>query len=264
MEIDALTYPADTRTAALALADAAETAGYAPSIRDTQPWRWRLTGDTLDLHLVRSRVLPDSDPDGRLATLSCGAALHHARIAMAAHGWQITVNRMLQGADRDLLARLHVHRRAPADLPAARLLRAIPARGAVVRSPADGTPVDRAALTAITTAVMTEDTRLYELRADQAGDADTVLLHAAHDEPFDWLRAGEALSAGWLTATGHDVSVTPDSVLIETVATRRALRAMIADTGFPCLILRLGTAGPAGAGVPHTFRRPADQIIERY
>jgi len=116
MDIDTLTHPTDTRTAAEALVDAAKTAGYAPSIHNTQPWRWRLTGNTLDLHLVRSRIMRTSDPDGRLAILSCGAALHHARVAMAAHGWRITVTRMLQGADRDLLARLHVDRRSPIDL----------------------------------------------------------------------------------------------------------------------------------------------------
>jgi hypothetical protein len=95
MDTDALPHSTDARTAVNALTEAATTAGYAPSYRNTQPWRWRLTGNTLDLHLVRSRILPTSDSDGRLATLSCGAALHHARIAMAAHGWQITVTRML-------------------------------------------------------------------------------------------------------------------------------------------------------------------------
>jgi len=67
-----------------ALAQAASLAGYAPSIHNTQPWRWRLAGDTLDLRLERSRVLAVTDPDDRLATLSCGAALNHAVVASAA------------------------------------------------------------------------------------------------------------------------------------------------------------------------------------
>ncbi|GIF26505.1 hypothetical protein BJ973_000950 [Actinoplanes tereljensis] len=263
MDIDALTHPTDTRSGALALADAAATAGYAPSIHNTQPWRWRLTGTTLDLHLVRSRIPPGTDPDARLATLSCGAALHHARIAMAAHGWQITVNRMLRGADRDLLARLHVHRRAPVDLTSAKLLRAVPTRQ-IIRRPGVDTTVTREALTAITTAVEAEDTRLYEMRAGQLFGKDTVLLHAAHDEPFDWLRAGEAVSAAWLTATGNDISVVPHSAPIETAATRQSLRTMIADAGFPCLLLRLTPAGPAVIGLPRPARRPANQTIERY
>jgi nitroreductase len=315
MDIDALTHPTDTRAAAKALAEAATTAGYAPSIHNTQPWRWRLTGNTLDLHLVRGRIQQASDPDGRLATLSCGAALHHARITMAAHGWRITVTRMLQGADRDLLARLHVDHRSPADPAAAMLLGAIPSRHTDRRAVAD-TPLDPGALTAVTAAVEAQGTRLHTLRPDQLLDLATAADHAQHsqtadpawqaeliywtglarpgrsvvpagaghdgslpvtarhdraavfvmlygsgDEPLDWLRAGEALSAGWLTATGRGVSVLPHSAPIETIATREALHAMIAGGGHPYLVLRLGTADPADAGRSH---QPADQIIERY
>jgi nitroreductase len=308
MDIDAMTHPTDTRTAAEALAEAATTAGHAPSIHNTQPWRWRLTGNTLDLHLVRSRIMPASDPDGRLATVSCGAALHHARVTMAAHGWLITVTRMLQGADRDLLARLHVYHRAPPDPVAATLLRAVPLRHTDRRAVA-GTPPDPRALAAITAAAEAQGTRLHILRPDQlaelsaaagqatdpvwqaelmywtglrdAGvpgrdpghhgdlpttvrhdkDAVFVMLHDSADEPLNWLRAGEALSAGWLTATGHGVSVLPHSAPIETLATRQAMRAMIAGIGHPSLVLRLGTADPGDAGTP---RLPATQIIERY
>ncbi|MFF5289853.1 hypothetical protein [Paractinoplanes globisporus] len=312
MDIDALTHPTDTQTAARALADAAATAGYAPSIRNTQPWRWRLTGSTLDLHLVRSRVLGSSDPDARLATLSCGVALHHARVAMAAQGWQIAVTRMLQGADRDLLARLHVHRRAPADPASATLLRMIPSRHTERRRVAE-TPVGPAALAAITTAVEAEDTRLHRMlpgqllelataaaevergpaadtawqaeltywtgpaepaRSGNPGDfpitarrdraATFVVLHGRADEPLDWLRAGEALSAGWLTATAYGVSVLPHSAPIEIGATRQALRAMIAGAGFPYLVLRLGTADPGDADPPRVPLLPAVQIIEHY
>jgi len=313
MDIDTLTHPTDTRTAAEALVDAAKTAGYAPSIHNTQPWRWRLTGNTLDLHLVRSRIMRTSDPDGRLAILSCGAALHHARVAMAAHGWRITVTRMLQGADRDLLARLHVDRRSPIDLTSVQLLGAISSRH-TDRHAATDTPPDPEALTAITAAVEAQGTRLHTLRADQllelAAAADHaqrsqaadpawqaeliywtgireaaapgrnidyhgdlpitarhdkaavfVMLHDSADEPLNWLRAGEALSAGWLTATGHGVSVLPHSAPIETIATRQAMRAMIAGTGHPYLVLRLGTIDPVDTGAPHP---PADQIVERY
>ncbi|WP_030434769.1 hypothetical protein [Actinoplanes subtropicus] len=73
MNIQAPTRTIDSLAAAEALVAAAEAAGYAPSIGNTQPWRWRLTGDTLDLHLVRSRMRRVSDLDGRLATVSCGA-----------------------------------------------------------------------------------------------------------------------------------------------------------------------------------------------
>jgi hypothetical protein len=86
------------------------------------------------------------------------------------------------------------------------------------------------------------------------------MLYDGADEPLNWLRAGEALSAGWLTATAHGVSVLPHSAPAEVTATRQAMRAMIAGDGFPYVVLRLGTA----SAVPCAPRLAAVQIIERY
>src|SRR4051812_35680645 len=61
-----------------ALTDAATTGGLAPSIQNTQPWRWKIRSGALELWSVPSRQLPVTDPDGRMVTISCGAALHHA------------------------------------------------------------------------------------------------------------------------------------------------------------------------------------------
>src|SRR5690349_20755278 len=71
---------------------AAGAAGYAPSIHNTQPWHWRVSGDVMELSAEPDRQLPTTDPDGRLMVLSCGAALHHARTALAAEGWEYTVD----------------------------------------------------------------------------------------------------------------------------------------------------------------------------
>ena len=49
------------------LAAAARAAGHAPSIHNTQPWRWRV-GATLDLYADRARQLAVTDPEGRLLT----------------------------------------------------------------------------------------------------------------------------------------------------------------------------------------------------
>src|SRR6188768_3452199 len=90
------------RPAAAILAEAAQAAGYAPSIHNTQPWRW-LVSQTLDLYADRSRGLPRADPDGRLLTISCGAALHHAVVALAADGWAAQVDLV---PEDDVLARI--------------------------------------------------------------------------------------------------------------------------------------------------------------
>src|SRR5262249_45924351 len=72
---------------------AAEAAGHAPSIHNTQPWRWVVHDDALELHAQRDRQLHELDPDGNMLLVSCGAALHHARVALSAEGWGYEVDR---------------------------------------------------------------------------------------------------------------------------------------------------------------------------
>jgi hypothetical protein len=89
-----------------ALAEAARRALRAPSILNTQPWRWRVRDGALELFADRTRQLSSIDHDGRLLTLSCGAALHHARVALSATGYDATVERFPDPDDPDLLGRL--------------------------------------------------------------------------------------------------------------------------------------------------------------
>ncbi|HST64705.1 MAG TPA: nitroreductase family protein [Mycobacteriales bacterium] len=66
----------------------------APSIHNTQPWRWVYTAGALELYADRSRQLPALDPDGRSVLVSCGAALELARLGFAAAGWRTEVDRL--------------------------------------------------------------------------------------------------------------------------------------------------------------------------
>jgi nitroreductase len=83
-----------------------EIAARAPSVHNTQPWRWRGGSHTLELYADNARQLPHTDPDARNLTLSCGAALHHAQAAAEALGWQTLVVRHPDPDHPDLLARL--------------------------------------------------------------------------------------------------------------------------------------------------------------
>lgn len=81
----------------------------APSVHNTQPWRWRITGgDTIDLLADRSRQLRIADPVGRNLTLSCGAAVHHAVAGGQALGLRVEVDLLPEPAVADLLARLRI------------------------------------------------------------------------------------------------------------------------------------------------------------
>ncbi|MCW2667792.1 MAG: hypothetical protein JWN57_2754 [Frankiales bacterium] len=91
-----------------------EAATLAPSVHNTQPWRFVLRGNGFDLHADHSRQLPVLDPDGRQLHLSCGAALATARIAARALGLDAVVELLPDPADADLLGRLTLVPGAPA------------------------------------------------------------------------------------------------------------------------------------------------------
>ncbi|WP_368050070.1 nitroreductase [Micromonospora sp. C28SCA-DRY-2] len=322
--------PASDRPLTTALAEAAAMAGHAPSVHNTQPWRWRVLPDALELYAVPDRRLTATDPEGRLLAISCGTALHHARLALAAEGWTAMVERLPDPDEVDLLARLTGFSQSGADPDAMHMVQCMQVRH-TDRRPVSDEPVSTAALGQITSAVAAEGCRLQILDRDQvmelaaaAGHAATVeaedpllreeleywtsragtgtglppevlpeqapqttvpgrdfgragslpigpghdraavyaLLYGDEDERDSWLRAGEALSAGWLTATRQGVSVTPLSGVVEVERTRQALRGLLAGLGHPYIVLRLGIADPAHAGPPHTPRLPVEQVVD--
>ena len=61
-------------------------AGRAPSSHNTQPWRFRMHNDRVDVLADRTGALPRNDPDDRELTISCGAALLNLRAAISAAG----------------------------------------------------------------------------------------------------------------------------------------------------------------------------------
>jgi nitroreductase len=312
------------------LAVAARSAGHAPSFHNSQPWRWRV-GSTLDLYADRTRQLDVTDPDGRLLLLSCGAALHHALVVLAAEGWRVEVSRLPDPADPDLLARVTLTEPIGVDPSAVRLLQTMTVRR-TDRRPLTDTPVDPAVVDRVARVVRSAGARLHVLdrehvvdlavaaqRAQTAesldpefraeleywaggartggvgvageaiparppettvpardfGAAGTLSIGAGHDQaavyailygdddtPASWLRAGEALSAGWLEATELGLAVVPLSAAVEVVRTRQVLRRLLSDVGHPYLVLRLGHADPNHPGPPHAPRLPAEQVVE--
>ncbi|MGV3618507.1 MAG: hypothetical protein ACO1SV_24555 [Fimbriimonas sp.] len=56
-----------------------------PSFEGSQPWRFRINDEGVEVHVDRSRLPISVDPDGRGALLSIGSCLHHLMIAMRCH-----------------------------------------------------------------------------------------------------------------------------------------------------------------------------------
>jgi nitroreductase len=83
-------------------------ASRAPSVHNTQPWRWLVGAESLHLYADADRQLPNTDPDGRDLILSCGAALNHCVVAFAAVGWHAKVSRLPNPADPNHLAAIEL------------------------------------------------------------------------------------------------------------------------------------------------------------
>lgn len=94
---------------------AVELACRAPSLHNSQPWRWVATASSVDLFVDPRRVVASTDRSAREAVIGCGAALHHFRVAMAAAGWRTGVERFPNPNDPDHLAKVHC---TPLDQPA--------------------------------------------------------------------------------------------------------------------------------------------------
>jgi hypothetical protein len=122
---------------------AAEAALTAPSIFNSQPWAWTVRDDRLELRADRSRQVASIDPGGRLLTISCGVAAHHAMIAVTGHLSQVSL--LPDAGDEDLMA---VLRLGGVDLPDRRrdgLRSAIKARR-TDRRPFQRTPINASVL----------------------------------------------------------------------------------------------------------------------
>jgi hypothetical protein len=99
-----LTDKVDHRTVRSAI----ELASHAPSVHNGQPWHWTIGRRVVHLNADLTRWLPATDADGRDLTVSCGAALHHVRVALAAMGIQAVVHRIPNPGEPDRLATLEL------------------------------------------------------------------------------------------------------------------------------------------------------------
>jgi hypothetical protein len=108
---------------------AVEDALRAPSVHNSQPWRWRISTGEVRLYADEERHLIATDPDRRDLVLSCGAALHHLCVALAARDLAADVRRLPDPEDRTLLATVSVrHEPRGGDPDAAALYPAIAER----------------------------------------------------------------------------------------------------------------------------------------
>jgi len=76
----------------------------APSVHNSQPWRFRVTPNHIEVYADRSRQLQVVDPGGRELAMSVGAAILNLRVAILARG-RLPMHHLLPDPDQpDLLA----------------------------------------------------------------------------------------------------------------------------------------------------------------
>jgi nitroreductase len=100
----------------------------APSVNNTQPWRFAADGDALELRADLRRGLAVSDPQGRELVISCGAALYNLRLGLSEIHRTGRVTLLPDPHDPRLLARVRVSSGPGPSETERRLLDAIPRR----------------------------------------------------------------------------------------------------------------------------------------
>lgn len=81
----------------------------APSGHNTQPWRYAVDGEAVEVYADRAQALPVVDPNDRELTISCGAALLNLRVALRRFGYRDdTYELEPDDGDADLLARVRL------------------------------------------------------------------------------------------------------------------------------------------------------------
>lgn len=175
----------------------------APSSHNSQPWLFSIEPTALELFADRSRALPVVDPDDRELTMSCGAALFHAKIALRHLGHAPVVSLLPEEDNPDLLARITVSGPYSADGDEHALLRAIPERR-TYRHPFQDVPIlgqDRESLVSAATMegawlVLVSDDRARTDLATLIGEADRVQTSNRHfrRELASWLHNNRSRS----------------------------------------------------------------------
>ncbi|MFC0397333.1 Acg family FMN-binding oxidoreductase [Paraburkholderia rhizosphaerae] len=100
----------------------------APSNHNTQPWRFIVDADTVQLCADRTRALPVVDPFDRELLISCGAALLNLRVALNHFGLCYAITLFPSELDPDIIAQVRVSHDGYRDAALAELFDALPRR----------------------------------------------------------------------------------------------------------------------------------------
>ena len=174
-------------------------AARAPSVHNTQPWRFLASQGWLELRADHERNLPKTDPAGREMLISCGAALFGLRLAIREIGYLPSVRLLPDPARPSLLARIRLGAAMPVTAAERRLLMAMTRRhthrGAFSTEPIPAdlmTGLQRDAVTEGATLIQVDEPARYRQLADLVAEADRAQRAdaALQAEVRSWTRPG--------------------------------------------------------------------------
>ncbi len=191
--------------------DAVMLACRAPSLHNSQPWRWVAEGATLQLWADYCRAMTATDHTGRELVLSCGAVLDHLRVAMAAAGWESNTERFPNPDEPDHLATLQFRPIEP--VTAAYQLRA----DAIRRRRTDRLPFGAPAAWPALQLVLCDTVNPYDVLLDVVADDDRPQLAEA-SRLTETLRRYDTTYVSelrwWTSPFESDATHVPESALV--------------------------------------------------
>lgn len=180
---------------------AVAAAVHAPSVHNTQPWRFGPGERYIDVYADASRRLRVADPDGRELMISCGAAVFTLRVALRYLGWLPRARLFPDPARPALAARVSWDGdRITADAYEREMYAAITARH-THRGGFGPAPLPAGALAALREEATREGAMLRLVTAGDQRDALAATVRAGeHAQRLDGHRAAEL--ADWVVPPG--------------------------------------------------------------
>lgn len=252
-----------------AVSDAVSAAVLAPSVHNSQPWRFVATPAGLEIFADRARQLAVLDPSGRQLILSVGCALFNARVSLANSGTPVTIHRVPDPEQPDLLARVDIGSVGQVETELSAMDHAIPARRSNRRMfSGDDVPdylIDTLTASAATEGavlqtISTDDDRRSLARLSQRADDQQITNAAYRAELRSWTTTDPERRDGVQAAVIPHVDGTAhDEIPLRDFDTRGegALPANTQSSSRQCLLL-LGTDGDG----PRAWLR-AGEALER-